>query len=331
MNICAKTAVILVLSVAIFFSVTACQIEDPAPDYSELVSVPGSTFVQCSDLNYDGDVIDPNEAFSLTISGFRIAKYETVYDLWYSVYQWALTNGYSFGTAGQEGSDGVTGAAPTSARYEPVCSVNWTSVIVWCNAYSQLKGLVPVYCSDSSLTTPIKDTTALNINDPYVNWAANGFRLPTECEWQCAASWKGTDSSNNAFEWPATSGKYWTPFKFASGATADYSNATATGLVGWYDTNSGMESHDAGCKTPNALGIYDMSGNMREWCWDWKGPSSGYSGVWDEYRGPLTGSERIMRGGAYNFGAVYLQVGDRLSMVPGAALSAVGFRVARTQ
>ncbi len=207
-----------VLAVAIFFSVTACKIEDPdpsppaSPDYTELVSISGSTFVQCSDLNYDGDISDPNEAFSLTISGFNIAKYETVYDLWYSVYQWALTNGYSFGTAGQEGSDGMTGAAPTSARNEPVSFVAWRSVIVWCNAYSQMNGLVPVYCSDAGLTTPIKDSTAADIDNPYVNWAANGYRLPTECEWQCAASWKGTDSSNSAFEWPASSGSYWTPF-----------------------------------------------------------------------------------------------------------------------
>jgi len=331
MKIRGKTAAIFLIAFSVILVINGCSKNDQNPstsDYSELVSVPGGTFAKCSDLNYDGDVADPEEAFSLTISGFRMAKYETVYDLWYSVYQWAIINGYSLSTAGQEGYGGATGAAPTSAKYEPVSFVSWGNVIVWCNAYSQMKGLVPVYYSDASFTTPIKDSMAGSIDDPYVNWAANGYRLPTECEWQYAASWKGADSSNNAFEWPASSGKYWTPFSFASGATAEYSNSTATGLVGWYDTNSGMDSHNTGGKTPNALGIYDMSGNMREWCWDWKGP---YSSITDDYKGPPTGSERIVRGGDFGHDAIYLQAGDRSSTGPHFGLNTIGFRVARMQ
>ena len=301
----------------------------PTFDSSALVSVPGGTFTQT----------DGTYSFSHTVSAFKMGKYQVTYDLWYTVHTWGVANGYAFQNAGVEGNSGTDGAAPTAAKYHPVTNVNWRDVIVWCNAYSQMSGFTPVYCSDAGFTMAIKsstsgsygssvNTTAGSFDIPYVNWIANGFRLPTEGEYQYAASWKGTDSSNGAIEFPVGSGNYWTPYNYASGATGDTNNATATGLVAWYSANSGSTTHDVGGKTANALGIYDMSGNVYEWCWDWDGtyPSTAST----NYIGPDSGSARVMRGESFVYYASLLQVGHRDNDSPYDVGSDRGFRFARS-
>jgi len=266
-----------------------------AADYPALVAVPGGTFTQT----------DGTSSFSHTISAFKIGKYPVTYDLWYTVYIWAINNGYTFADAGTEGSSGKAGAAPTDEKYQPVTTVNWHDAIVWCNAYSQKSGLTPVYCADAGFTFPIKSSKAgINgisvnpalgsIDNPYVNWNANGYRLPTEGEYQYAASY--------------INGTNWTPYNYASGATADYTNAAATGLVAWYKENSGS-TQNVGVKKANALGIYDMSGNVWEWCWDLYGIYPATASI--DYRGPATGAYRVMRGGNCGFSAEHTQVGYR--------------------
>ena len=296
---------------------TATPTALPSIDSAVLVSVPAGTFTQT----------DGTNSFSHTISAFKLGKYEVTYDLWYTVYQWAVSNGYAFANAGREGSNGTIGSAPTAAKYDPVTTVNWRDVIVWCNAYSQKSGITPVYCSDAGLTTSIKDstngafgssinTTAGSYDNPYVNWGAYGYRLPTEGEWQYAASYRD--------------GSIWTPYNYASGAAVDYSDAAVTGLVAWYSANSGSVAQNVGGKTANALGIYDMSGNVWEWCWDWYGI---YPGAVIDYRGPASGSYRVIRGGSCNYNAYNLQVGYRyynFLYAPYYADSFFGFRLART-
>ena len=291
------------------------QVQATQTAIAALVSVPGGTFTQT----------DGTNSFSHTISAFKMGKYEVTYGLWYTVYQWAVASGYIFQNAGTEGSNGTTGTAPTVAEYQPVTHMNWRDVIVWCNAYSQMTGLTPLYCSDPGYATPIKDSTngsygstsctaAGCYDNPYVNWSANGYRLPTEGEWQYAASY--------------IDGSSWTPYNYASGATADYTNATATGLVAWYSANSGSVMHDVGGKTANALGIYDMSGDVWEWCWDWYDV---YPGTSTDYRGPASGSMHVQHGGSCYYGADSLQVGDRSNnTVPWYPDVNVGFRFART-
>ena len=276
----------------------------PIGGSSAIVSVPGRTFIQS----------DPyGNSFSHTISAFKMGKYQVTYNLWYAVYQWAVGNGYSFANAG------------AGSGYAPVTTVNWRDVIVWCNAYSQKSGLTPVYCSDPGLTTPIKNstngvygssinTTAGSFDNPYVNWNTNGYRLPTEGEWQYAASY--------------IDGSSWTPYNYASGATADYNDATATRLVAWYYVNCNG-TQVVGGKTANALGIYDMSGNVWEWCWDWGGA---YPGTYTDYRGSASGSVRVIRGGGFYDDAEHMQVGFRYSNYadPYGAYYDSGFRFART-
>lgn len=299
-----------------------CTGTDTPYPYSELITVPSGTFNQtCTNPGL--------ESFSSTITGFKIGQYLVTYELWYAVRQWAVANGYSFQGAGAEGSAGTVGAAPTAAKYQPVADISWRDAIVWSNAYSEKSGLQACY---TYLSVVLRDSTNANgaaCDAAVCEWANNGYRLPAESEYQYAASWKGTDSSNGAVEFPSGSGNYWTPYNYASGAAADYSDPSATGLEAWYQVNcSGTQ--DVGGKSPNQLGIFDMSGNIWEWCWDF---FSDYPAPdQTDYRGPATGPNRVQKGGAYSTGidGDGVQTGARVPYGPYDGAPYVGFRIARS-
>lgn len=294
-------------------------------DYREMVTVPGSS-------NYYQDYfINGTEYnFKHTISSFSIGKYEVTYDLWYEVYSWAISHGYTFANPGMEGNDGVPGAEPAGGIYEPVTTINWRDAIVWCNAYSEMSGFSPVYFTNAAFTSPLKistnnaeiNTTQGSEDNPFVNWSADGYRLPSEGEWQYAAGYQ--DGTN------------WTPHDFASGATEAGIDPTVLDPVSWNSfnsdtTGSGKQTHKVGLKLGNQLGIYDMSGNIAEFCWDWY---ADYPTVEQtDYRGPSSGSRRIVRGGDYIIllgeYAVNHLIGVRASMDPYINFNTEGFRVVR--
>ncbi len=231
----------------------------------------------------------------VTISSFKMDKYEVTFELWTEVRTWALTHGYTDLVAGMNGYN------PVGAN-NPVDSVNWYDVVKWCNARSEKDGLTPVYYSRSAQDTVYR-TGDLNINVDAVKWTANGYRLPTEAEWEFAA--KGGSQSKG--------------FTF--------SGSNTIGDVAWYGTNSGGATHIVGTKQPNELGIYDMSGNVFEWCWDWF--SMEYPSGLTDPKGPsTTQSYRLYRGG--NFGVrdfvIIFSVGFRLSSNPTNRDNVSGFR-----
>ena len=270
-------------------------------DYNAMVSVPEGTYTQ-EDTS--------GNSFVHTISSFKMGKYEVTYDLWHEVYQWATeTDGtYTFENAGREGNDGTDGASPTGDKYEPVTEVNWRDVIVWCNAYSEKEGLTPVYEDDSG--DVLKDSTNdTDCDNAVPGWTADGYRLPTEGEWQYAASY--------------IDGNSWLSPDNSSGDTSGSND----GDYAWYDDNSDNVTHKVGTKSPNHLGIYDMSGNIVEWCWDWEDdyPSSEQT----DYRGSTSSLVRVWRGGSWKYDANYLRVGFRNQDYPSNQHVDVGFRLAR--
>ncbi|GAH28594.1 unnamed protein product, partial [marine sediment metagenome] len=156
-----------------------------------------------------------------------------------------------------------------------------------------------------------------DIANDCVKWAANGYRLPTEAEWEYASRYRD--------------GSDWTPGDYASGATADYNDAGATGLVAWYFDNSDSSTHPVGEKNANALGINDMSGNVFEWCWDWYAASYGDGPFTDPYGPDPAGTHRLKRGGSWGGGAFNLQCAGRDNDFPYFEGSGFGFRPVRTE
>ncbi|HBE78010.1 MAG TPA: hypothetical protein DDW65_09560 [Firmicutes bacterium] len=249
---------------------------------------------------------------------YDIAQTDVTYEQWSTIYTWATTkatNKYSFAHAGVGGSSG------SSDLLQPVTTVSWSDAIVWCNALTEYynanngKNYACVYTYNGAIIRDSTNNTACS-NVTAVS-KAGGFRLPTNNEWELAARYIGTTAptvsplSTARVEWPSGSGFYWTPGSYASGATDDYSDSSATAEVAVNWPNSCTA--DVASKRPNQLGLYDMTGNVAQMCFD------------------SYGTHRVMRGWAYNTFLDVTGLGCMFDCDLTSTYNYAGFRVVRTQ
>jgi formylglycine-generating enzyme len=241
---------LFLLLTAMIVLVSACSRKEP----ENIVFVKGGTFVNTKSNLYGKNV---------TVSDFYIGPYEVTQKEWIE----------------------VMGSNPSQFKGDslPVETVNWYDCIEYCNKRSIKEGLKPYYNIDKN----IKDTNNTSDLDSIkwtvtINAKEDGYRLPTEVEWEYAAG--GGQASKSYL----------------------FSGSNDVDTVAWYWKNSGdqnltgewlrilIESNHCktkpvGIKKPNELGLYDMSGNIREWCWDWYGDSLINN----------SGSDRVWRGGGW--------------------------------
>jgi len=261
--------------------------------FTEMISVQGGTFQMGSNSSSDEQPIH-----SVTLSNFSISQYEITYKQWREVSNWAINSGYTDLPGGRQGNNGDS--------THPVTEVNWYDVVKWCNALSEKYGMTPVYYTNSDFTAIYK-TGQVDLQNTYVNWSANGCRLPTEAEWEYAAR-GGIHAGDNY----------------------TYSGSNTVDNVAWNSNNSGSNTHPVGTKQANQLGIYDMSGNVWEWCWDWYGSYS--SNAQTNPQGPTSGILRVLHGGSWNTYGDFCRVASRSYDDPldRDDFYSSGFRLART-
>ncbi|MHB9295904.1 putative Serine/threonine-protein kinase Pkn1 [Pillotina sp. SPG140] len=235
----------------------------------DMVFVEGGTFTMGSPPSERMRGSNEGPQHEVTVNNFYLGKYEVT----------------------QKEYQAVTGINPATHKGGnlPVENITWYEAIQYCNALSVKEGLTPVY----------------TIHGTAVIWnhAFNGYRLPTEAEWEYAAKGGNKDAVT---------------FLYAGSNNAD--------TVGWHSGNS-SESRPAGSKEPNSLGLYDMSGNVGEMCWDFHGPYD--AAPQTNPAGAPTGGYHVGRGGCWYYDVQYLRTSFRAYIEPETRYHMVGFRIAR--
>ena len=239
---------------------------------------------------------------------FWIGETEVTYVVWKKVYDWAVLNGYAFTHQGRQGSAGTDGGAVTNQQ--PVANLSWRDCLVWCNAltewYNAKKGknLVCAYTYSGSVVRNAGNATACD--NAVITPGADGFRIQSKYEWELAARWR-FDSHNSV---DGFTDPYFTMSDSASGGRSNYYSSPETMRVAVYNASATGEVKS---RAPNDLGLYDMSGNLWEWCFD------------------LDGSNRNCRGGSFELThpAAHVRVGATMAMAATFSDANFGFRIAR--
>ena len=244
------------------------------------------------------------------ISAFYMDKFEVTKALWDEVRVWANTNGYDFGTVG-------SGKAPN----HPVQTVSWYDAVKWCNARSQKEGRIPAYYTSAAQTTVYRSGQT-DVQANWVKWD-RGYRLPTEAEWEKAAQ---GGASGQRFPWSGTNNITHSMANYNSDALSAYDVSPTRGCHPTFAIGGEPYTSPVGYFAANAngYGLYDMAGNVVEWCWDWYGSYA--SGSQTDPRGPASGSYRVFRGGSWGDDGYYCRAAFRDGDGPTDRRSHNGFR-----
>ena len=238
--------------------------------FIDMIFVQGGTF-QMGDTWGDGDS-DEKPVHTVTLNSFYIGKYEVTQ----AQYREIMENNPSY----------------FKGDNRPVERISWYDAVRFCNKLSESEELEPCYIINGSKVT--------------CDFTKNGYRLPTEAEWEYAA--RGGSLSHG--------------YKYSGNNNVED--------VAWYNNNSGGYTHEVGTKQANELGIYDMSGNVWEWCWDWYAQDYYNNSPQYNPKGPNSGSHRVIRGGKWNDEFKNVRNANRGNGAPSVSYGGVGFRVVRS-
>ncbi len=233
--------------------------------------------------------------FGMGQSGFSTTE-EPIHQVCFSSHFWMDSTEVTFGDfAAVTGVDLAGGASPDL----PVVTISWFDALLYCNARSKADGKDTVYSYTAQQGATGKKSVLEGLT---ISKEANGYRLPTEAQWEFACK----ADSLTLFFWG--------------------NDMTEAVSYAWTKDNSSGAAHPVGSKLPNRWGLYDIAGNVWEWCQDWF--DGGYYEASERVdpMGPPAGITRVIRGGSWNHSLYFAQAGSRASLAPGSSDATIGFR-----